>query len=371
MTASFPAPRVGVRDEALVRPDWSTQSARPEGTLWLDRNENIDPDLAEITKGVLRGLDARALYTYPDLGGLYAKLARTLGTGGVDQHVLAAGSDGAIRATFEAFVSPGDVVIHTAPTFAMYSVYARMYAADARPALYETSSTGPALDTERLIHEIETASPRLVCLPNPDSPTGTVLDAATLTRVINAAGAAGAVMLIDEAYFPFHPETAVPWVTEHPHLIVTRSFGKAWGLAGCRVGLAVAHPDMARILHKVRPMYEIGALSANVLENMLDHADAVQASVARILDGKDWFIGELRAMGYEVLSGHGNFMHVAFGEDGPAIHAALADRVLYRQDFPNSVLAGYSRFSTAPKEIMEQVAGPIRAAVEQREHKQR
>jgi histidinol-phosphate aminotransferase len=367
MTAPLPAPRVGVRDEALVRPDWSTQTARTAGALWLDRNENIDPALAEITTGVLRELDPSALYTYPDLGGLYAKLARALDAGTADQFVLAAGSDGAIRATFEAFVSPGDVVIHTAPTFAMYSVYSRMYAADARPSAYEPSPKGPFLDVDRLIHEIETAAPRLICLPNPDSPTGTVLDVVTLKRVVDAAGAAGSVMLIDEAYFPFHPESAAPWVTDHPHLIVTRSFGKAWGMAGCRVGLAIAHPDMARILHKVRPMYEIGALTANVLERMLDHTDAVSTSVTRILEGKSWFIGELHAMGYEVLPGHGNFMHVAFGEDGPAVHGALAGRVLYRQDFPNSVLAGYSRFSVAPREIMEQVATLIRAAIAQQE----
>ncbi|PIW30983.1 MAG: histidinol-phosphate/aromatic aminotransferase and cobyric acid decarboxylase [Rhodospirillales bacterium CG15_BIG_FIL_POST_REV_8_21_14_020_66_15] len=362
MTKSIPVPRPGVRDESLVRPDWTSQAARSKGALWLDRNENIDPALAEVTTGVLRALDGHALYTYPDLGALYAKLARSLGTGGADQHVLAAGSDGAIRATFEAFVSPGDVVIHTAPTFAMYSVYARMYAADARPAEYLASDDGPYLDAEALIGAIASSSPRLVCLPNPDSPTGTVVDAETRRRIVSAAGRAGAVMLIDEAYFPFHPETAAAWVLDHPHLIVTRSFGKAWGLAGCRVGLAVAHPDMARILHKVRPMYEIGALSANVLENMLDHADAVAASVARINEGKDWFVGEMRALGYKVLPGHGNFMHVAFGADGPGVHAALADRVLYRRDFPNSVLAGYSRFSMAPKDIMEEVAGLIRAA---------
>lgn len=363
MTATLPLPRIGVRDEALVRPDWSTQTARPAGTLWLDRNENIDPDLAAVTKGVLRELDASALYTYPDLGALYAKLARVLGTGGPDQHVLAAGSDGAIRATFEAFVSPGDVVIHTAPTFAMYPVYSRMYAADARPAGYDASDAGPHLDVDRLVGEIKAAAPRLICLPNPDSPTGTVLDPPTLKRVVKAAGDAGAVMLVDEAYFPFHPETAASWVKAHPHLIVTRSFGKAWGMAGCRIGLAIAHPDMARILHKVRPMYEIGALSANMLETMLDHADAVQASVARILAGKEWFIGEMREMGYPVLPGHGNFMHVAFGADGPMIHSALAGKVLYRQDFPNSVLAGYSRFSVAPKAIMLDVAGLIAGAV--------
>ena len=362
MIQSPPTPRPGVRDEALVRPDWSTQPARPAGLLWLDRNENVDPALAEVTTGVLRSLDGEALYTYPDLGRLYAKLARMLGTGTADQHVLAAGSDGAIRATFEAFISPGDVVIHTAPTFAMYAVYARMYAADARPAAYLAGDAGPWLDIDRLVADIETLRPRLVCLPNPDSPTGTVVDPVILLRIVRTAGAAGSVMLIDEAYFPFHPETAASWVNEHPHLIVTRSFGKAWGLAGCRVGVAVAHPDMARILHKVRPMYEIGALSANVLEKMLDHADAVAVSVGRILEGKDWFLTQLAAEGYKVLPGHGNFMHVAFGTNGPAIHAALAGRVLYRADFPNSVLAGYSRFSMAPKPIMQEVAGLIAGA---------
>lgn len=363
MTPPLPTPRPGVRDEALTRPDWSTQPARPAGTLWLDRNENIDPALAEVTTGVLRAINPEALYTYPDLGSLYDKLARTLGTGSADQHVLAAGSDGAIRATFEAFVSPGDVVIHTSPTFAMYPVYSRMYAANARPAQYLAGNAGPYLDVDRLIGEIARQRPRLVCLPNPDSPTGTVLDPQTLRNIVAAAGVAGAVMLIDEAYFPFHPETAVSWVREHPHLIVTRSFGKAWGMAGCRIGVAIAHPDMARILHKVRPMYEIGALSANVLENMLDHADAVAASVLRIQEGKAWFIDELRGLGYHVLPGHGNFMHVGFGADGPAIHAALSGRVLYRADFPNSVLAGYSRFSMAPKAIMEGVAALIRTAV--------
>lgn len=360
MTASPPIPRVGVRDEGLVRPDWSSQSARPTGLLWLDRNENIDPVLAQVTAGVLRSLDPSALYTYPDLGGLYAKLAKTLGTGNADQHVLAAGSDGTIRAAFESFIAPGDIVIHTAPTFAMYAVYSRMYAADARPAEYESGPDGPCLNVDKLIHAIGRDMPRLVCLPNPDSPTGTALEASIIRKICDAAGAVGAVLLIDEAYFPFHNETAAPLVRDNPHLIVTRTFGKAWGLAGCRVGVAIAHPDMSRILHKVRPMYEIGALSANVLERMLDHGDEVQASVERILDGKKWFAGEMRAAGYRVLEGHGNFLHVAFGDDAPAVHAALANKVLYRQDFPNSVLEGFSRFSMAPRDIMEQVATPIR-----------
>lgn len=361
MSYVVPAPRPGVRDEALVRPNWTTESSRPEDALWLDRNENIDPALSDVTKAVLQSLDPSALYTYPDLGGLYQKLAATLGTGTAEQHVLAAGSDGAIRATFEAFISPGDLVVHTSPTFAMYAVYSRMFAADVRTAEYQKTAGGPQLDAEALIDSIKALKPRLVCLPNPDSPTGTVLTEEIMRQVAAATRYAGSVLLVDEAYFPFHPETAAHWVVDYPHMIVTRSFGKAWGMAGCRIGLAIAHPDMARILHKVRPMYEIGSLSANMLERMLSHADAVTASVERINAGKSWFADEMTDLGFQVLRGHGNFVHIAFGRKGPATHSALSGRVLYRQDFPGTALSGYSRFSVAPIDIMKQVAGLIRS----------
>ncbi|HEY9164364.1 MAG TPA: histidinol-phosphate transaminase [Magnetovibrio sp.] len=362
MSASIPTPRVGVSDAALTRPDWGSQPARDADAIWLDRNENIDPALAQITQRVLQGLDAQALYTYPDLGDLYRKLAGVFG-GQANQYVLAAGSDGAIRTVFEAYISPGDIVMHSHPTFAMYPVYSRMYAADARPFSYDATDQGPVLNVDKLIGDIKQVRPRLVCLPNPDSPTGTAVERAALKAIVDAAGDVGAVMLIDEAYYPFYPHTVADWVNDNPHLVVTRSFGKAWGLAGVRVGFAVAHPDMAVNLHKVRPMYEIGALSASMLEAMLDHADDVTQSVARVLAGKAWFVAQMRDMGYQVLQTHGNFQHVAFGADEQAISNALKDRVLYRRDFPNTALAGYSRFSVAPQSILEPVVDLIRTAV--------
>lgn len=360
--STLPTPRIGVSDAALTRPDWTTQSPRPEGALWLDRNENLDPVLAKITAGILTGLKPSALYTYPDLSGLYVKLAEVMGVK-AEQLVLAAGSDGAIRTVYEAYISPGDIVIHSEPTFAMYSVYACMYAADARPFKYQPGPNGPVLEVEQLIAQIAELKPRMVALPNPDSPTGTVVEQEALRRIVEAAGDAGAVMLVDEAYYPFYPHSVADWVETNRHLVVTRTFGKAWGLAGTRVGFAVAHPEMAEILHKVRPMYEIGALSANLVELALDCADDVQASVERILDGKRWFAAEMEAMGYPVLAGHGNFIHVHFGTYGEAIHRALDGRVLYRRDFPNTALAGYSRFTAGPKEVLEPVVEWINSAV--------
>lgn len=362
MNARVPIPRIGVADEKLTRPDWTSQTVRPTDAIWLDRNENLDPVLATTTLGVLQSLDATALNTYPDLGGLYAKLATVLECE-ANQLVLAAGSDGAIRAVYEAYISPGDIVMHSNPTFAMYPVYARMYAADARPFNYVTSDEGPVLDVEQLVRDIKSQRPRLVCLPNPDSPTGTVVGEAELKRIVDVAGEVGAVMLVDEAYYPFYPHSIASWVGDHPHLVVTRSFGKAWGLAGVRIGVAIAHPDMAVNLHKVRPMYEIGALSAHFLDRMLDQAPAVAESVMRILEGKAWFAGVMRELGFKVLMTNGNFIHVAFGADADVVHQALDGHVLYRRDFPGTALSGFARFSVAPCQVMETVAEMIRQAL--------
>ena len=276
--------------------------------------------------------------------------------------LLAAGSDGAIRAAFEAYVSPGETVLHPHPTFAMYAVNCRIFGARAVAIDYAPSNRGPALSAETLIGAIEAERPRLVCLPNPDSPTGAAFGQDELRAIVTAAATAGAVMLIDEAYWPFWPETALPWVLDFDHLIVTRSTGKAWGLAGFRIGYAAASTPVAHALHKVRAMYETSTFAAAVFENMIEHEDAMRQSVARLEAGKALFLDAMERLGYRVLRGAGNFLHVAFGADAPAVHAALKGHVYYRVDFKEPCLAGFSRFSATTPALFEPVIERIRTA---------
>ena len=317
--------------------------------LWLDKNENSDPAMTKLLVELAQGLEPDCLWSYPELGPLYRKLS---GHAGVPPECLflAAGSDGAIRSVFAAFVGPGDVVIHTGPTFAMYGVYCAMFGARVERLDYAASQGGPVLDAGEIVRRIEAALPKLVCLPNPDSPTGTVMAPDDLREITEAAGAAGAVMLIDEAYYPFYEETALPWVQDYPHLIVTRSFGKAWAAAGLRAGYAAASPALAALLHKVRPMYEIGALTGSILARLLDHEAEMRASVARLNQGKADFLTAMNEMSFRTLVTHGNFLHVAFGDKGPGIHEALADKVYYRQSFSEPCLSGFSRFSATTPE---------------------
>ncbi len=362
MLRQVPEPRIGVNREDLTRPDWTSPSQRSKETIWLDKNENIDPELSEKTQAILADLSQEAVFTYPELGALYEKLAGVMDCNS-NQLVLAAGSDGVIRTVFEAFVAPGDVVLHTDPTFAMYFVYSKMYAAEEHQQAYRPSETGPHLDLDSFLVKIRELKPRLICLPNPDSPTGNLLDKASMEKIISAAGDVGAVLLIDEAYFPISPVTYKDYVVENPHVIIARSFGKAWGAAGVRVGFGIAHPKMAEILHKVRPMYEIGELSAQFLFRLLDFKDDVFCSVERIHEGKEWFAQQMENLGYHVLRAEGNFIHIEFGEDAQKVEQALENRVLYRSSFSVPCLKGFSRFSVAPKAIMEQVASYIVQAV--------
>src|SRR5690242_7125967 len=120
-----PHPRPHLLNPQLQRPDWLTTAPRPEGVIWLDKNENIDPELQSLTHRVLGEVLPSALNTYPDCRDVYRKLA-ALEQLPAECFLLTAGSDGAIRIAFEAFVAEGGGVQHPAPTFAMYPVYAQM-----------------------------------------------------------------------------------------------------------------------------------------------------------------------------------------------------------------------------------------------------
>jgi histidinol-phosphate aminotransferase len=359
-----PEPRPAVADPALQRPDWTRAEDRDPNALWLDKNENTDPALAAVVAQVVAEVGRRAQFAYPDLGGLYRKLARFTGVP-AENLLLAAGSDGAIRAAFEAYVSPGDAVVLTRPTFAMYGVNCQIFGARPVALEYAPSNRGPALAADQVIRSIESERPRLVCLPNPDSPTGTVFSQAELRAIIAAAAEAGAVMLIDEAYFPFLPDTVLPWVLDNNHLIVTRSTGKAWGLAGFRIGYAAASSGVAAALHKVRAMYETSTFAAAVFERMLDHEAEMTASVARLEAGKAEFLDAMESLGFRVLRGAGNFMHVAFGADADAVRRALQGNVYYRPDFREPCLKGFSRFSATTPALFAPVIARIQDAVVQ------
>ncbi len=361
--------RKEILSNSLNRPSWVKQEHRSLDKNWLDKNECADPIMNNIVLQSLLKIPFEAVFSYPDLDVLYGKIA--IFSGVLPENILlASGSDGAIRACFESCIQPGDKVVLSRPTFAMYEIYSKIYGANITWLDYEKSLKGPILEVDKVVSVIKEVKPKMVCLPNPDSPTGTVFSSKDLRKIVDAAGEVGALMLIDEAYHPLYQETAVPWIYECEHLVVVRSFSKAWGAAGLRVGYALANKGLITLLHKQRPMYEIGNVSAKAVESLLDYEKDMRLSVDRINAGKKYFQDAMKAIGLSSYESHGNFLHVKFEQYSNEIHKELERVVYYRKDFNTPCLEGYSRFSSTTIEKFKPIIQCIVHVVEQYKSKE-
>ncbi len=247
----------------------------------------------------------------------------------------------------------------------MYDIYSKIYGAEVICLDYDVSDKGPILTVDKFISVIREVGPKMVCLPNPDSPTGTIFSPDDLEKIISTAGEVGALMLVDEAYYPLYQWTVVPLINKYNHLVVVRSFSKAWGAAGLRVGYAIANNELITLIHKQRPMYEIGSVSAQAIEILLDYEVDMLKSVKRMNAGKEYFQSEMRKLSFTTYASHGNFFHIKFGEYAEQIHNILESNVYYRKDFNVPCLEGYSRFTATTRERFEPIVSCIINIVDQ------
>ena len=283
-----------IRDSELI--------ADRSAFVCLDRNERVSPILPEILGSMLSTLRPEDFAFYPDLTPLYQRLSKA--TGLSHDHIsVTAGSDGAIRRTFQAFMQPGKRVLMPEPTYAMYSVYTKIFQGEAITLPYKN---GLELDVERFLELID-GDIRIVALANPDQPSGAALPPDNMRRIIAAAQAAGSLCLVDEAYYPFYPETVIGLVKEYDNLIVIRSFSKAHGLPGLRLGFAVGQPHLIEGFNKVRGSHEVSALSVKLGCYMLDHPEISESARREIELGRDVLNARALDLGFEVRSCPTNF----------------------------------------------------------------
>ena len=296
----------------VKRPDWIINQFRSPKKFWLDKNENSDEILSKQLKKIFNRINRNTIFSYPNLSPLYYKLSKILKLNSKNI-LLTAGSDAGIKTVFETFVNERDVVLRTNPTFAMYSVYSKVFNVKEILLNYYKTDLGPKIDLKNIIKLILNKKPRLVCLPNPDSPTGHYLTLKEINVLLKKAKSVNALVLIDEAYYPFFPYSSKKFIKKYSNLIITRTTAKGWGLAGLRVGYVLSSQKNIKEMHKVRPMYEINNIGAQLFMNLLDKKQIIEDSIKRLLIGKSYFKKELIKLGFDVFhKEEGNFIHVDF-----------------------------------------------------------
>jgi histidinol-phosphate aminotransferase len=333
-----------------------------ERFIGLDRNERLAPLPDWIIEAVREGIDSPLLTGYPTLEDLYEDLVRTFGVPRT-QLLLTAGSDAVFRALHHAYARPGDRIVMLTPSYAMYPIYARMFGAEAVEVPFADDLS---LDADALLATIS-PSVRMVLLANPNQPTGTKLSEAVLAAVLDRAEACDALVVVDEAYFPFSHATVLPWLADRPALVVTRTFSKAWGLAGARIGFVAAHPDVIANLFKVRSAYDVNAFAALSARTLLAHPQIASDYVAEVEAGRDLICRRVRELGLEPLPGETNFQLIRVGDtiEPAALVERLSERrYLVKGPFSAPCLRDCVRVTLGPPKLMAEFCDALRLVLD-------
>ncbi|CAM5793610.1 Histidinol-phosphate aminotransferase OS=Cellulomonas persica OX=76861 GN=hisC PE=3 SV=1 [Cellulomonas persica] len=328
-------------------------------------SEQVVADIAAAVADAARGLNR---YPDRDFEALRADLAAYLltesGVGlGVEQLWAANGSNEVMLHLLQAFGGPGRTALSFAPTYSMYPEYAR-----------DTSTAWVAgrreedfsLDPDVARATIAQHAPSVVLLASPNNPTGTALPTATILAVLDAAAQVpgGCVVVVDEAYGEFRRRgtpSALELLADHPHLAVSRTMSKAFGLAGARLGYLAASRELVDALRVVRLPYHLLAVTQAVARAALAHSTELMAQVGSLRDERDALVVWLRERGLQVADSDANFVLFGLFEDRRAVWEGLLDRgVLIREVGPPGwlrVSVGTPRETQAFKDALVEVAG--------------
>ncbi len=275
------------------------------------------------------------VWLYPDGSGF--RLKRKLAARhGVPQEwiTLGNGSSDPLDFIVRVLVSPENEVIFSAHSFALYPILTQM--AGAQAVVVPARAWG--CDLEAMAAAV-TSKTAVVFIANPNNPTGTWLTGEALEGFIQSLPER-VMVVIDEAYFEYasHPDTGArgypdttQWVTRYPNLMVTRTFSKCYGLAGLRVGYAISRPEMAELMNRVRPPFNVGSVALAAAEAALDDGIHLRRSVESNAAGLKQLAAGFRRLGLEFIPSVGNFVCVDVGRPaGPVYEALLREGVIVR-----------------------------------------
>lgn len=294
-------------------------------------------------------------WDYPSLSSepLREALAKKLGVP-ADGVVTGNGSNELIDNVIRTYADPGESVVYHAPTFSMIPVFARAAGVEAVGVPLGASW---ALNPDALVHRGGKVT--FVCTPN--NPTGNAFPRADVLRILDRAHG---IVVVDEAYGEFVGESYVPLTERRRNLVVLRTMSKAHGLAGLRVGYAVAHPETARHVAKIRGPFRLNAFSELAAALALQDDGFVDETVRGVRTNRPLLAKALAGLGFEVFPSDANFLLVRPPVEAAALAHALARQQVHVRAFAGD-LAPYLRVTVGPAHAMERFLGALRATLKE------
>ena len=286
--------------------------AQPEpGVLKLDGNEGNPPPRKLLED--LAAADLSRVRDYPDARPLESDIAERLGVDPA-RVVVTAGADEALDRVFRAYLAPGRRLVLPVPAFEMMYRFAAVAGGEILPVPWTD-----AFPTDDVIAALDNAV-SLVAMISPNNPTGCTATASDLERVAEAAskvdsGAAfGAMVVLDHAYVEYSDQDLTSVAQRFDNVVTVRTFSKAWGLAGCRVGYAVASPEVATVLRNIGSPFPVAGLSLAAVRAQLSTGEAALGEhVAAVRAGRERLTEALARLAIPTSPAEGNFVLGDFG----------------------------------------------------------
>ncbi len=332
------------------------------GAIKLASNEN---PLGPSPKAVQAMADAlEGLHRYPDGAGfgLRQALAQRYGLA-QEQIVLGNGSNEIIEFLCRAFLRPGDLALAAAPSFLMYSKLVQV----AGGRLKEVPLKDFRLDLEALAEAIEPRT-RLVFVNNPDNPAGTAFSADEFRNFLEKVPE-GVVVVLDEAYIDFasDPEVArgTDFLDHQVPVVVMRTFSKAYGLAGLRVGFGLGPVEVMDLLHRVRQPFNSSILAQAAGVAALEDEEFLQRTLEITWQGLKDFYACFEALDLEYLPSQANFVLVRVGPKASAVADELLRRGVIVRKMASYSLPEYLRISVGLPEENQRFIRELTAILEE------
>jgi histidinol-phosphate aminotransferase len=320
--AGFPKPRRAIEQMAAYVPPTGNRI----GKLRLDFNENTVGCSPRVAAALERLATKEFLSTYPEYQEARRKVGKFFGLQ-PDQMLFSDGTDEAIHLLCSTYIDPGDEAVMPWPTFPMFRFYIQVAGGEPRRIPYRQPDL--AFPLEELLEAITTQT-RLVLVANPNNPTGGAIGLGEIEQILQRAE--NAAVLIDEAYFEFYGVTALQLMPSYRNLFVCRTFSKAFGLAGLRVGCLLSQAENIAAVRKGQSPYSVNSLGVLCASEAIEDQEYVRSYVREVLEGREMLLAGLRQLGVPFYPTFANFVLADFGERAGQVCAALRERGVLVRD---------------------------------------
>ncbi len=265
----------------------------------LNQSERSQPIPQSYYTKFIRSLTHEDFAYYPNTKNFKEKICEFYNVK-TENLFLSDGSDIGIKSIFETFTTCGNIVT-SEPSFPMYQVYASLYNCQYKGIHYNLDLLELSIDK---MLEFVDEDTELIVLANPNSPIGDYKTIDEIKPLLDT----GIPVLIDEAYIEFSEnESFIKYIDDYPNLIITRTFSKGFGAAGCRVGMTFSNPHYIENISKFRQMYEISGVSMKYCEFLLNNYNLVEKYVKEVVKEKKKVVSMLK--NYEVIDSQCNWIH--------------------------------------------------------------